>query len=90
MSVGSRAEKFNLVSNDHGCMHKCNFSVFDRKFPFWANLVRKIRIVSLAEIGTYTDSNMQNSMVVFTFSVLDGKHPFWANLVQKITIVSLS
>ena len=127
MSVGPRAEKFNLVSNDDGRMHKCNFSVFDWKFPFWANLVRKIRIVGLAEIwylhwfeyaefnggihfscfrweapflgkfgsknhncqfklkfATETNSNMQNSMVVFTFSVLDGKHHFWANLVQKM------
>ena len=26
---------------------------------------------------TYTNSNMQNLMVVFTFSVLYQKHPFW-------------
>ena len=41
------------------------------------------------KFGTYTNSNMQNSMVVFTFSVLDRKHPFWENMVQKIKIVSL-
>ena len=36
MSVGPRAEKLNIVSNDHGC----DFSVFDPKYPFWANLLK--------------------------------------------------
>ena len=40
--------------------------------------------------GTYTNSNMQNSMTLFIFSVLDRKHSLWANLVQKIKNVSLS
>ena len=39
---------------------------------------------------TSTNSNMQNSVVMFTFSVLSWKYPFWVNLVQKIKIVSLS
>ena len=39
--------------------------------------------------GSYTNANMQNSMVVFTFFVLNRKHPFWANLVQNVKIVSL-
>ena len=34
------------------------------------------------KFGAYTNSNMQNSMVVYTLSVLDLKKPFWANLVQ--------
>ena len=42
------------------------------------------------KFGTETDSNMQNSMELFTFSVIHRKHSFWANLVQKIKIVSLS
>ena len=42
------------------------------------------------KFGTYTISNMQNSLVVFIFSVLYGKHSFWADLVQKIKIVNLS
>ena len=42
------------------------------------------------KVGTQTNSNWQNSMVVFTFFVLDGKYPFWANLIQKIRIVSLT
>ena len=36
-----------------------------------------------------TNSNMNNSMMLFTFSLLEQKDPFWANLVQKIKIVSL-
>ena len=42
------------------------------------------------KFGTWINSNMQNSMVVFTFSVLEWEHRFWANYVQKIKIVSLS
>ena len=42
------------------------------------------------KFGTLTNSNMQNSMGLFTFSLLDRKHPFWANLAQKIKIVSLT
>ena len=36
-----------------------------------------------------TNSNMQNSMMLFTFFVFEWKYPFWANLVQKVKIVSL-
>ena len=42
------------------------------------------------KFGTYTNSNMQNSMVMFIFFVFDWKYPFWANLVQKVKIISLS
>ena len=27
LSVGPRSEKFNIVSNDHGCTQKCDFCV---------------------------------------------------------------
>ena len=37
----SRAEKFYILSNDHGRTHKCDFFVFDWKLSFWANLVKK-------------------------------------------------
>ena len=40
--------------------------------------------------GTKTDSNMQNSMAMFTFSALDRKYPIWANLTQKVKIVKFS
>ena len=39
------------------------------------------------KFGTWTNWNMQNSMVWFILSVLDLKHIFWANLVQNIRIV---
>ena len=42
------------------------------------------------KFGPKTNSNMQNSIVLFTFSVLSRKHPFWAYLVQKIKIDSLN
>ena len=50
------------------------------------------------KFGTYTNSNMQYSMVIFFFCfffvvfffVFDRKYPFWANLVQKVKIISLS
>ena len=40
-SVGPHTEKFNIVSNNHGCTHKCDISVFDRKYSFWAILIKK-------------------------------------------------
>ena len=39
---------------------------------------------------TQNNSNMENSMAMFTLSVLDRKYSFWANLVQKVKIISLS
>ena len=41
LSVGPRADKFSLVSSDHGRTPKCDFSVFDRKYRFWANLFKR-------------------------------------------------
>ena len=93
MSFGLSAEKFNIVINDHGRTYKCHFPVFDWKFSFWANLVKRNQSCQFKlKFGNQSNLNMQNSMVVlvFTFSVLDRKHPFCANLVQKLNIVSLS
>ena len=42
------------------------------------------------KFGTYTNSNMKNSMVMFIFFVFGRKYPFWANLVQNIKIVTLT
>ena len=36
------------------------------------------------KFGSSTDSNMQNSMVMFTFSGFYRKYSFWVNLVQKL------
>ena len=41
VSVGPHVEKFSIVSNDHGRTHNGDFSIFDQKFPFWVNLVKK-------------------------------------------------
>ena len=41
VSVGLCMEKFNIVSNNHERTHESHFPVFDRKFPLWANLVKK-------------------------------------------------
>ena len=71
----SHAEKLNIVSNNHGHTYKCDFSVLDRKYGFWANLVKR-------KFGSQTNSNMQNSLVL-TFSVLDRKHPFWGQIWSK-------
>ena len=52
-----RAERFDIVSNDHGRIQNCNFSVSDQKCRFWASLIQrsklsklgpKIKIVSLS------------------------------------------
>ena len=48
MSVGHHAKKFNTVSNDNGRMQKCDLFVLEQKYRFWANLVQKIKIVTLA------------------------------------------
>ena len=36
------------------------------------------------KFGTKTNSNVQNSMVMFTFSVFDQKYPFLGKLVAKL------
>ena len=113
------------------------FFVFDWKYPFWANLVQKIKIISLSwklvltliqnwvsnaelsghvhffcfwseihslgkfdpknqnyqfklKFGTYTNSNMKNSMACSLFSFLIRNIFFGANLVQKVKIINLS
>ena len=41
-------KKVNIVSNGHGRTQKCNFSVFEQKYPFQAKLAQKIKILSLS------------------------------------------
>ena len=41
------------------------------------------------KIGTKTNLDMQNPVLLFTFSVFEWKYPFQANLIQKIETVSL-
>ena len=42
------------------------------------------------KFDTWTNSNIQKSMAMFTFYVFDRKYPFLANLVQNVKIISLS
>ena len=48
LSVYTRAEKLNAVSNDHRRTQKWDFSVLDRKIPFRGKFAPKIKIVSLS------------------------------------------
>ena len=86
MSVGLRAENFDIPHNDHGRTRKSDFSIFfSLEIPFLGKFgPKKSKLKFKLKFGTQTNSNMQNSMVVFTFFILDWKHTFWANLVQKI------
>ena len=38
------------------------------------------------KFGSYSNSNMQNSMMLFTFFIFDQECTFWANLVQIVTV----
>ena len=64
------------------------FSFFNQKYHFWANLVKKIEIVSLSWhllprlIRIYW-------IQWWCWLIFDQKYSFWANLVQKIKIVTL-
>ena len=42
------------------------------------------------KFGTWTNLNMQNSMVMFTFSFFVQRYSFLANLAQKVKVVSVS
>ena len=37
----------------------------------------------MLKLDIKTNSNMPNSMVMFTFFVLDQNYPFWTNFVKK-------
>ena len=67
------------------------FSVLDWKHPFWANLVQKIKIVSLSwNLVPRIIRIRRIQWGCSFFFVLEGKHSFWANLVQQIKVVRLS
>ena len=96
MSVGPRAGKFDILSNDHGRTHehtKLRFFCFRPEIPFLNKVSPKIKILSLSwnlVARLIRICRIQCAMVIFTFSVLHRKYPFWANLVPKFKIVSLS
>ena len=55
--------------------------------PFWQISSKKSKLSVKAEFGTNTNSNMQNSMIMFTFPVISRKCPSLVNYVQKLKIV---
>ena len=80
------AEKIHIVSNDQGRTHKCNFSVFGWKYPFWVNLFKKKKknqCQCKLTFGTLANSNIQNSRVILTFCIFDWKIPFLGKLGPK-------
>ena len=69
----------------------CSLFLFSSGNTFLGKLGPKNQNYQLKlKFGTYANSNMQNSMVMFTFSVYDQKYPSWAILVQKVRIISWS
>ena len=45
------------------------FSDFDRKYPFWVQKNQNCQFIS--KYGTWTNSNMQNSIAMFKFYGFD-------------------
>ena len=55
---------------------------------FWLNLIKKTQNVQFKlNVGTKTNLNRWNSVMMFTFSVFEHKHLSWVNLVKKCKIV---
>ena len=69
----------------------CSLFCFWLEIPFWGKFSPKSQNYKLKlKFGTYTNLNMQNSMMLFTFFFFEWKYSFWANLLQTTTIVTLS
>ena len=61
------------------------------EIPFWGKFSSRSQNFQLKlKFGTWTNSNMLNSMMLFSFFVFEWKYPFSTNLVQKIKIFTLS
>ena len=57
-------EKFNIVSNNHERTHESHFPVFDRKFPLWANLVKKNQTCQLETGNTLFSKEAKRSAII--------------------------
>ena len=64
------------------------FFFLDRKYPFWANLVQKIRIVGLS--WHFVPRINRICRIQWRCLLFLLKYPFWANLVHKLKIISLT
>ena len=54
----------------------------------WSKKIKSVCVSS--RFYCYTNSNVQNSVLMFIFAVFDWKYPLWENYVQIIKIASLS
>ena len=66
------------------------FFRFRPEAPFWANLVKNQNCQFKLKFSTLINSNIRNSIMMFTFSVFDQKYFFGVNFLEKIIIASLS
>ena len=67
----------------------CSLFCFRLEMPFLGKFGPKNQNYQLKlKFGTYTNSNLQSSMVISTSSAFDWKYHFWANLVQKVKVIS--
>ena len=85
MSIGTRAENFNVLIND---MQKCDFSVWDRKYSLvnalWQIWSNKSKIVSLSwNMVLWLIRIPIMQWHASFFSVFDRKYPFWESLTKK-------
>ena len=61
----------------NACSPWTAWSIFYWKYLFWGTFVPKTQNYQfMLKFCTWTNSNMQNSMTMFTFSVFDGKKLF--------------
>ena len=66
------------------------FSVLDCKYPFFGKFGPKTQYCQLKlQFGTWTNLNMQNSIVMLNFSAWDKKYPFWSKFGPKKTKLSV-
>ena len=63
------------------------FSGFDLEIPFLGKFGPKSQNYQFQlKFGTYTNSNMQNSIVMFTFPAFDQKYCFWEIWSKKLKL----
>ena len=86
---GSKIKYISLRRNSFN--GHCHFFSFSLEIPFLGKVgPNNWNCHFKLKFGTYNNSNIQNSVMLFTFFVFDWKYLCWANLVQKIKILSLS
>ena len=80
-----------INSNMQNSVVVFTFSGFDRKYPFWLNLVPIFTTICFSwNLVPRLIRICRTQWWYSIFSVLDRKYPFWLNFVQKIKIVCLS